>query len=106
MNAYAELVAGFVGLVHEMQPDRLKRRKKQKHSDHHCPSLFISGYLLTAAKGLLETIERRKLDLAIFYLEKRLPGELQRRVVGLNSGKQPPNQVSGKEGPQMGTDCK
>lgn len=80
MNAYAELVAGFVGLVHEMQPARLKPKSAKLHPDHQCPFLFISGFMLATAKGILETIERRKLDLTIFHLEAPLPGELKRRV--------------------------
>lgn len=80
MNAFAELVAGFVGLVHEMQPERMKRRKFRLHADHECPFLFISGYLLRTARGILETIERRKLDMAIYHMEKPLPGELKRRI--------------------------
>jgi len=80
MNAYAELVAGFVGLVHEMQPVRLKPKAPKLHPDHQCPFLFISGYILATAKGILETVERRKLDIAVFHLEAPLPGELKRRV--------------------------
>lgn len=80
MNAFAELVAGFIGMVHEMQPVRLTSRKNRIHADHQCPFLFISGFLLHTARGILETIVRRKFDIDIFHLENPLPGELKRRI--------------------------
>jgi hypothetical protein len=80
MNAFAELVAGFIGMVHEIQPVRLTSRKNKIYPDHQCPFLFISGFLLHTARGILETIERRKFDIAIFHLESPLAGELKRRI--------------------------
>jgi hypothetical protein len=75
MNAYAELVTGFIGLVHEIQRERLKRGRKRLHPSHQCSFLFLSVYLLRTARGILAALERRKLDVAIYHLENPLPLE-------------------------------
>ena len=68
MSAYAELLASFVGLVHELQPFRLKqvRIKTFSPSEHPAPFLYVSGMLYSTAQGLKETIERRKFDIDIY----------------------------------------
>lgn len=68
MDAYAELVASFIGLVHEMQPwrlshDRFKRRTA--YSQHPKPFLNISGVCMPTAQGIKATIIRRNIDIAI-----------------------------------------
>lgn len=76
MSAFAELIAGFVGLVHEMQPDRLKRVRigKWKQAKKNQPSafLYVSGVLYRTAEGIEETIRRRKYDIDIFTKTKAL----------------------------------
>ena len=68
MSAFAELVAGFVGMVHELQPERLKRVRRQDTTavTHPSPFLFVSGKLWQTAEGILMTIQRRKYDINLF----------------------------------------
>ena len=75
MTAFAELIAAFVGLVHEMQPSRLKtpaKGKKRRLGKHLPPFLYVSGILNRTAEGLLKTIERRKYDVRTFSRTKEL----------------------------------
>jgi hypothetical protein len=69
MSAFAELVASFVGIVHELQPERLKRirLKKAIPSEHPAPFLFVSGKLWATAEGVWKTIERRRYDIDIYW---------------------------------------
>jgi hypothetical protein len=61
MSAFAELIAGFIGVVHEMQPRRLKRGARfSRKTEHLPPFLYVSGYLYPTAQGLLETIRERE----------------------------------------------
>ncbi|MGV8139253.1 MAG: hypothetical protein AB2L20_29010 [Mangrovibacterium sp.] len=68
MSAYAELIASFIGLVHELQPERLKkiRVKKWKRGDTISSFLYVSGILYRTAEGLAETIEKRKYDIDVY----------------------------------------
>lgn len=70
MSAFAELVAGFLGLVHEMQPHRLKRVRTKawaaRAQEHPSPFLFVSGHLWYTAEGVAATIVRRKLDVDVY----------------------------------------
>lgn len=73
MSAFAELVASFLGLVHELAPKRLRKiRKKGLVSKHIPPFLYVSGYMNPTAKGLFETIKRRKYDVDIYSFENPL----------------------------------
>ena len=73
MSAFAELVASFLGLVHELAPKRLRKiRKRGKVSKHLPPFLYVSGYMNPTAKGLFETIKRRKYDVDIYSFENPL----------------------------------
>jgi hypothetical protein len=74
MSAFAELVAGFIGLVHEMQPNRLRRTWNQKRASqaHPSPFLFVSGHLWATAEGMEATIKRRRLDIDIYSKTKLL----------------------------------
>lgn len=81
MSAFAELVANFLGLVHEIQPDRLrkcryKNGKKEKsiHLDHIPPFLFASGFLFRTALGIKETIKNRGYDVEVFYRTEQMTG--------------------------------
>jgi len=68
MSAYAELVAGFVGMVFELTPSKLRRirTKTQKPTNHISPFLYVSGILYATAQGILETIRNRKFDIDIY----------------------------------------
>ncbi len=70
MSAFAELLASFIGLVHELQPIRL--RSGYKGRLHIKPFLFVSGILYPTAQGIKETIEERHFDIDIFWHEKPL----------------------------------
>ena len=67
MSAFAELIAGFIGLVHELQPKRLKRTSDERKSRRHlAPFLYVSGILLNTASGIEESIKIRKFDIEIY----------------------------------------
>lgn len=68
MSAYAELIASFIGLVHELKPEKLKkiRVRKWQRSDTISSFLYVSGLLYRTAEGLVETIEKRKYDIDIY----------------------------------------
>lgn len=71
MSAFAELLAGFIGMVHELDPKRLKRvRKKSWKATHHLsPFLYVSGIMYQTAKGIKETIHNRRFDIDIFSFD-------------------------------------
>jgi hypothetical protein len=75
MSAFAELVASFIGLVHEMSPNKLKRiRTKSFKGNGHLPSfLYVSGVLYSTAGGIYESIKKRKYDLDIYSYDNPLP---------------------------------
>jgi len=68
MSAFAELVAGFIGLVHEMQPRRLKRVRVHgfQSEAHPAPFLFVSGYLWRTAEGVVRTMIERRFDVDVY----------------------------------------
>lgn len=74
MSAFAELIAGFIGMVHEIQPSRLKRirLKSWVKIAHLSPYLNVSGYLFKTAKGIKKTIEKRKYDIDIYDYENKM----------------------------------
>ncbi|HSR89073.1 MAG TPA: hypothetical protein VLK22_01560 [Candidatus Udaeobacter sp.] len=74
MSAFAELVAGFIGMVYELQPGRLKkiRNKKWRMENHLSPYMNVSGHLYNTAKGLDETIKKRKFDIDIYSFDNPL----------------------------------
>jgi hypothetical protein len=71
MSAFAELIAGFLGMVHELQPNRLSAGP-HKRSRHLPPFLYVSGWLNGTALGLEETIRQRGFDLKIFTVDRKL----------------------------------
>jgi hypothetical protein len=79
MSAYAELIASFIGLVHELQPDKLKRIrvKKWQRNDTISSFLYVSGLLYRTAEGLVETIEKRKYDIDIYSLNNPMNDKQQ-----------------------------
>jgi len=68
MSGYAELIASFIGLVHELKPDKLQKIRKRgwRQTDNISCFLYLSGILYKTAEGLIETIEKRKYDIDIF----------------------------------------
>lgn len=72
MSAFAELVASFIGMVHELQPSRLTRGRHTSKRNHHLPPfLFVSGLLYTTAKGI-STCKRRRFDFDIYSSAKEV----------------------------------
>ena len=69
MDAFAELIAGFIGLVHELQPKRLSAKRASKATEyfgHPAPFLNVSGVCMGSAEGLKATIRRRRLNINVF----------------------------------------
>ena len=74
MSAFAELIANFIGLVHEIDPLRLAKTKiTKKHKRIHLsPFLYVSGHFLPTAQGIIETIKRRGFDLDVYDYTTKL----------------------------------
>lgn len=73
MSAFAELVASFIGLVHELTPSRPKRvRKPGYRKDDIASFLYASGIMYPTAKGILKTIKSRKHDIDVYSVEAPL----------------------------------
>lgn len=73
MSAFAELVAGFIGLVFELQPRRLSDIRSKLTRIHHLPPfLFVSGLLLSTAKGICYTCKKRGFDIDVYSSAKEL----------------------------------
>ncbi len=80
MSAFAELVASFIGVAYELQPERLKRRRfKSKRATarpftpgHLSPFMFVSGILFHTAQGLVNTIVDRGFDLDVYWRSRQL----------------------------------
>ncbi|GIK40339.1 MAG: hypothetical protein BroJett011_41720 [Chloroflexota bacterium] len=70
MSAFAELIANFVGLAHELKPEVLVNMRTLNNlsvnRDHPAPFLYVSGYLLPTARGLLKTVEERGYDIDVY----------------------------------------
>lgn len=75
MSAFAELIAGFEGLVHEMQPQRLtdiRNASGLRKAEHPAPFLYVSGGLNPSAEGMQVTIKRRGYDVDVYTSAKGL----------------------------------
>ena len=71
MNAFAELLANFIGLIHELTPARLKKiRKRALNHSAIPPFLYVSGLMNPTAKGLQGSIDIRKFDLDVYHFDK------------------------------------
>jgi len=68
MSAFAELIASFIGMVHELLPERLENNENTDESDIY-PFLYVSGKLNPTAKGLRETIEKRNMCIRIYSFD-------------------------------------
>ena len=69
MSAYAELIASFIGLVHELLPDNLRdgyRKGLDFKPQHLPPFLYVSGIVYPSAKGIIETIRYRDYNIDIY----------------------------------------
>lgn len=70
MSAFAELVANFIGLVHELLPDKIRRIRYyagfSSQSEHPAPFLYVSGHLYPTAQGIVETIKDRGFDIDVY----------------------------------------
>jgi hypothetical protein len=72
MSAYPELIASFIGLVHELLPKRLEslRTTAATNSAHPSPFLYVSGILWAGALTMEETIVNRAYDLDIYHNDR------------------------------------
>lgn len=70
MSAFAELIASFIGMVHELMPDFLTEQRPYigplEKREHPAPFLYVSGYLYPTAKGITDTIRYRGFDIDIY----------------------------------------
>jgi hypothetical protein len=69
MSAYAELMANFVGLVHELMPEKLDNIRKKDGfcpSEHIPPFMIVSGILYHTAKQLKFSIVDRGYDIDVY----------------------------------------
>lgn len=70
MSAFAELVANFIGLVHEMMPEHLEATRPYigplPDREHLAPFLYVSGYLYPTARGVYDTVRMRGLDVDVY----------------------------------------
>jgi hypothetical protein len=82
-NAYAELVAGFIGLVFELRPVCLHRVRTTTwgRSKHLSPFLYVSGNIKFTAEGLMNTIKKRRFDVDIYYTDAHLVRQLEESTV-------------------------
>lgn len=73
MSAFAELVASFLGLAREMQPQRTNVNSRyRKGEPRPFPFLYVSGYLNGTANGLHETIKKRRFAVEVFWQTRDL----------------------------------
>jgi hypothetical protein len=69
MSAFPELLASFVGMVHELSPKNLKRirvRDNLQAGIHVPPFLYVSGILWAGASLMEETLRERGYDLDVY----------------------------------------
>jgi hypothetical protein len=70
MSSFAELVASFIGMVHELLPKSLN--PKNAFGDDILPFLYVSGRLNPTAKGLYETIKNRNIKINIHSFDNKM----------------------------------
>ncbi|MDR0473745.1 MAG: hypothetical protein LBH43_08780 [Treponema sp.] len=68
MSAFAESIASFIGMVHELLPGKLENIENADINDLY-PFLYVSGRLNPTAKGLRETIEKRNMGIRIYSFD-------------------------------------
>ncbi len=72
MSAFPELIASFIGLVHELYPARLGEKKEKDSTGSNTslsPFLYLSGYLAGTAEALSESIQDRGYEVAIYHVK-------------------------------------
>lgn len=73
MSAFAELVASFLGMVAELQPERIGAHEaNDANTDELWPFLFVSGFLRGTARGIVDTVERRKYAVKVYSRTEQL----------------------------------
>lgn len=70
MSAFAELIASFIGMVHELLPKSLD--PTSAFEDDILPFLYVSGRLNPTAKGLYATIINRNIKINIYSFENKM----------------------------------
>jgi hypothetical protein len=70
MSAFAELIANFIGLVHEISPHVVAPVRPYigpiEHREHPAPFLYVSGHLNRTAQGIVESIRYRGYDIDVY----------------------------------------
>jgi hypothetical protein len=69
MSAYAELMANFIGLVHELLPEKLDNIRNEDINNpttHIPPFMIVSGILYHTAKELKNSIADRGYDIDVY----------------------------------------
>jgi hypothetical protein len=90
MSAFAELIANFIGMVHEVQPERLALQCREKRpEDHLAPFLYVSGTLHGTAEGLYKTIQSRGLDLDVYTQTEALTKVVNLHAIPHETKKKP-----------------
>jgi hypothetical protein len=102
MSAFAELLAGFIGVVHEMQPTRLRKgaNSRGRPREHLAPFLYVSGYLYPSGQGILETIEHRGYDISVYFKTKALTDQLELPVEDISKAQHQPRQQGAPAAPE------
>lgn len=81
MPAFAELVAGFIGLVHELQPGRLSNVRgvngPATGATHVAPFMYVSQYLQPTAQGIQVTLNVRGFDIDVYTPDSSGPLSLK-----------------------------
>lgn len=75
MSAYAELMASFIGMVHELKPEKLENIRNNDRlspSEHIPPFLLVSGILYHTAKELKYSIIDRGYDIDVYDYNHRM----------------------------------
>jgi hypothetical protein len=70
MSAFAELIASFIGMVHELLPKSLDPTNEVE--DDILPFLYVSGRLNPTAKGMYETIKNRNIKINIYSFDYKM----------------------------------
>jgi hypothetical protein len=70
MSAFAELIANFIGLVHEISPHVVAPIRPYigpiEPREHPAPFLYVSGHLNRTAQGIVESIRYRGYDIDVY----------------------------------------
>jgi len=70
MSAFAELIASFIGMVHELLPKALNPAETLEGDI--LPFLYVSGGLYKTARGIYDTIKNRGYKIKIYSFDNKL----------------------------------